>query len=486
MLDLFKHIREVFNKPSVKNEDWLDPSDRVLFNIEAEINKGNNKDRSILFFILPFLFFLIGVSFVLFFNFQNQIQRVENESQNTISDEIFARTNGEQNFESEIKSKVIEGTSIHAPLNSSEKNKVDLEVKQENTHQYTTLTINSNNNQNEGVNNLYTSFVEKNIASSIVENTILLPKQSSIKSSSKSEYSTHNYSSVYPNKHVENVVILNLGNVGPTSIESSFPNLCKNKVLESELSKISNQFFIEATTGIALWDFNLNDNFRNLVEPAAFVNSNAIGFNTSLRIGKQINSKFGLSVNLDYSNVRLSSGHNSALIFDNNVDQQTHSVTMATPLGFVNSEVALFRTSGSSTGETNLLVDLESEHQIEALEISLAADIEIVDKDQINLTLSPGVGLQQILNSKNELASFTTNNVNIESDTQVVESEFNDLNTLSPIAKLGLSLRKELNGNWEVGLGLDGSVNLNPIQQNGDLNTRVMRYTGNLVLRKKF
>ena len=484
----FKYIREAFNKPSVKNEDWLDPSDRVLENIEAEINRGGKKDRSILFFLIPLVLFLIGVSFLLFFNIQEQTKRVEKPNNSLAREATSKELKNINNIVYKAKSKEVkvnEDVVLNGDLNNIENQNLDF-IKQQ-----------ADNKSQEFVESFevkYTSSTDileqKNILlnENKIDDIFNNPLQSiqEVKNLSASKNLKSKNHSVYTQKPIFKLENLELQKFYLNVPVSEFPNLEHHKTYANGNTKKQNMFFIEAGTGITFWDFNLNDEYQKLLEPAAFVKTNAVGFNTSLRVGKEINSKLGVSVNVDFANVQLSSGHNSALTFDNTLLEQNHAISMATPLGFVNNDVALFRTAGTNTGETNLLVDLESDHQIEAIDISLAADIDLLDLDRISLTLSPGIGLQQIVNSKNELSSLITNNTDIESSPKVVESEFNDLNSLSPITSLGLSMRKNLKNDWQISFGLNGILNLSPIQENGNLNTRVTRYSAKVAIKKNF
>jgi len=84
MPKFFNHIKKAFTKTSLRDEDWLEPSDRVLKNIESAIYEDDKNDRPFLFIFITALLFLIGLPLLLFFNVPNANIRSDIKNTETV------------------------------------------------------------------------------------------------------------------------------------------------------------------------------------------------------------------------------------------------------------------------------------------------------------------------------------------------------------------------------------------------------------------
>ena len=137
-----------------------------------------------------------------------------------------------------IRDRNIEYSNIQAPPSSLKNEKNDLEGRQEINNKSAKLEQTVFNKYTGENNDLSTNFVVENTGSLIINGNNTLQPQSINKNLSKPKNSIKDFNSVYPNHNIENIEILNLGNVDPVSSESSFPNLINLKVFELSLIHI--------------------------------------------------------------------------------------------------------------------------------------------------------------------------------------------------------------------------------------------------------
>lgn len=84
----------------------------------------------------------------------------------------------------------------------------------------------------------------------------------------------------------------------------------------------------------------------------------------------------------------LFSGHNTTvdssdlLSAENNV-----SLTMATPLGFIEGTTVLTRENDTSFDNSSLLIDLTNQHRYQAAEVKLGLTYDIISRSSFNLEL---------------------------------------------------------------------------------------------------
>jgi hypothetical protein len=491
MPNIIEYIKKAFTKPQLRNEDWLEPSDRVLSNIESAIKEDDDKRKS-----YPIFFMIFGLCLVLAIfvsvdrlilmeeNSQKQIQALdvseESQAEKFLleSPSTSERKNGDVNILAK-KSSINKNISIA----SQKFNETNEEAKIKKSE---TKPIESIKARKEIANSSFEELSNYN-----EDNELLEVKANELNSGEEG------YSKIIskPENKINNSVALNIINQLPstnlglfdttTAIPSSMPY---NTIASMDVSSdnFSPFFYLEAGTGFTYWNFRLNDDYKALVEPAAFENTNGTGFVTSLTLGRKVNPRLSFSLMGSYETIHFSSGHNSVIVYDNNLSEQTENITMATPLGFVNNEIALFRTADGSTSHTDLLVDLENEHQLSAVEFSLNANIALVQNNKFSLLVSPGFGVQQILSAKNKLTSVDTHSLEISNRGNIVESNFDNVNNLSPFTTLNLTANKELSDFWALGLRLGGSLHLSPIQEVTGLKTNVIRYNAQLVFTRSF
>jgi len=283
-----------------------------------------------------------------------------------------------------------------------------------------------------------------------------------------------------PLKEMNKLPLLSIGKLTVPAIDDTH----STKVEIKEQS--TNDFFIVAGAGYTIWQFTLNDAFASAVEAAAFENSRGEGVSTFLEFGKQVNKKFGLSAQVNYQKIDFSSGHNSTVEVDNTLVSQTHNLTMATPLGFIDNEIILRRLEDSSSQTETLEIDLHNDHTIQAVELNLLANFQVVERGGFTIGLQTGMGVNQIVSTSNELIELNTNNVDYSRSSSMNKGDFVGLKKTAPVVSLNVNLSKTFSDNFEFGLQISGKRNLSPIQESGALKTSVQNIGLNATIRKSF
>jgi len=500
MPNIFDHIKKAFHKPPLANEDWLEPSDQILSNIKAAIGDVDKKNRSpIVFYFLISL--LVGSTLVLiFFNPIHQKNLTENQTQY----EEIELSKTEANETSQTNAEFDKDSNSYLSVSNTPQI-VDADIESKDKIQMANKVAIEKNLIRGGKQNL--DFINGSYKLKINNQDTITSSQSStdhndytqsadiiyIENEQISQHAAFNISITSnletPINEAWNLTAELIPAVSINKLvkeEFIFPTLQVNKLSNLNIQSITPHFYIEAGVGVTFWNFRMNDDYKILVEPANFKKTGGVGYVTSIAVGKNLNPRFSLSLNGNYESIEFSSEHNSAIVYDNNLNQQTENITMATPLGLVNNQVALSRTADNSSDHTNLLVDLENEHQLTAVEFSANANISLVKNNKFSLIVSPGFGVQQILSTENKLTSLNTHNADIHDGGSLIEGSFENVKSINPFTSMQISAQRDLSDHWQISLRLGSSYQLSHIQETQDLKTNVIRYNTQLVLRRNF
>ncbi len=498
MPDIFRHIRKVFSKSSLRDENWLDPSDQVFANIEAEILKEDKKDKPVLLIFAAALLILIGLPLLFFFNNPDKNRRVEKVvEQSTIAG---LKRDNTQTSESKLSAplqsqkKASESNSfitqtsknIETPVRSV---KVAMTNRDKLQNDFKTAASGSSSIEEPNIPTEYT--LQSSPMQPIINNEIIASNITTSPEQKKSKIIDSNENAFvdnYDDKANNNTVLIQnvITKLPLLNSEVFMPASSIADALNGIEVPLYNPWVFTAGFGYTNWQFNLNDAFESAVEPAAYENSDGNGSFVFIEVGKALNKKIGLSAQFNHQSARFSSGHNSQLNVDNSLTSQSQVLTMATPLGFIDNEVLLLRSDAPSTNEESLMVDLHNNHTISSVEFNLLADVQLMQKAGFKISIQPGIGLSQILKVTNELAELNTNNTNYTRGENVYTGEFENLNKTSPVATLNVNLLKSFSNDIDFGLQLTGKRNLNPIQETGDFKTNVQRFGAILFVRKSF
>ena len=496
MPNIFDHIKKVFTKSPLAGEDWLEPSDEVLSNIEAAISEDDKKNKFPFTLLLLSLILLTSIVFLVFFNpiyhkfskendlesSKTKIKEAYTQSSKSASEEIVVNLNETYSdlilSNPELTNSIVEDNKITNTISKIGKKSSG----RFSTNEPSKIKAYVASTPNE---NLVSSITSQELRSNSSDDMLSIERVESVKENLDHDLFDDVVKGVDRKHAVTEYIPILSANILDTQTEV-LPMLPVAPSTNVDIDHFQKQLFIETGAGFSFWNFRLNDAFKASVEPAAFEKSIGTGYLTSLRVGKNLNPRLSLSLQGRYEAINFSSGHNSNIVYDNNLTEQTENLTMATPLGLINNEIALFRTADVNAGQTNLIVDLENEHHLTALEFSLNANLALVQSSKLFLFISPGIGIHQILSTTNKLTSLNTNHTDIVNGGSLTEGDFESVRSTSPFTSLNISLQREIADQWNVGINIGSSVQLSPIQESMGLKTNVIRYNTQIVFRKNF
>ncbi len=483
MVDLKKILRQAFGKSTLENEDWLEPSDDLLERIEARIYP--QKSGRTWLFLLPILLLIL------------------------VFGGIWLGNRGSSNLKAYtpiISAQIMEGVvGENATGASTQKSMVQADQTQ---HTPQILAVAKGTAKTPIIsdkNNLLKTSENSAIPTALGFNKFvftneIIPKTSTLdKSFSQSRTITENPISIASDKSIPNLIEsdLTVKSLDPlTNLLTSpalFPVAAAVDVREAPPIRINlnkeSPWSIVAGGGVSHWQFKLNDAYRTLLAPADFQSTNGIGFRTFVGLDRKMNSRFSLGMSLAYDQVKFNSGHNSVLTYDrtaetDNDPSNAKIVTMATPVGFVESDLVIHR--NNDVPDAEVLIDIKNQHRIQSLDLQLNLDYKMRDVYGLTPVIRVGAGVQYVVNLTNELASFTPEQMDFSAGKGDIISEQSSLQKWSPTVTTGFSLEKKFSGNISVGINGSYLFNLNELQKMNTFSTRVRRFNGGIYLRRSF
>ena len=487
MVDLKKILRKAFGKTSLQNEDWLEPSGDMLEKIETRIYT-KKKGRGWLFLLPIFLLFLT-IAGIWFSVFETSDARIEDEimasnmietpdtktaAPKIISEEITVNDPSYTN--KKITTSSDNPLKIEKPIISNKSNhQTRFETSIKTTQQY----LETWNPLQDNVVNEPSFFTKLNFKNGL---------EGSIPNASKKTENNNKPKDLESSITLGSLLALNPLDAPDLTLLTSVPFSMEAPPIKVLLPKKST-WSLQAGTGISYWQFKLNDTYREALDPADFESSNGVGFQTFLGINKQLGSRFSLGAKLAYENIGFSSGHNSTLAYDRAAETETdHSntkmVAMATPVGFVESDLIINR--DSETAGAELLIDIKNRHRIQSLDLQFTLGYSLPAIFGFRPTINAGAGMQYITKITNELKSFTPQQSDFSAGKGAIVTDQNSLQRWSPTITTGFDLEKKLATNLSFGLNVNYLFNLTALQEVGDFSTRINRFNGGVYLRRSF
>ena len=210
----------------------------------------------------------------------------------------------------------------------------------------------------------------------------------------------------------------------------------------------NSKWFVGFGMGYSIWDFNLNNDYIEALNPADFNHESGKGEFINLSIGQYSNKGHRLSLNFGYETILMKSGHNSVLVYDieDEVDHMNaYDIVMATPLGFITSNIVVERDPNSVlTDATDIVVDLNNSHRVKSFNFDLEYSHRMFTTGSIRFYTDITGGLNYIQSVTNRLDQFgVAQNAFMSGQSSVTSSQTN-INSVRTHLGLGLSLEKSL------------------------------------------
>jgi len=241
----------------------------------------------------------------------------------------------------------------------------------------------------------------------------------------------------------------------------------------------------------SLWDFNLNSSYETALDPADFYHNTGKSAAVVINYQQFLNDRLFYYVEAGYEKVRFNSGHNSSVAYDPALeDMQTHStaynLTMASPVGFINSDIVINRSSANGDQSANLTVDLNNRHSIQNLSLASGLGVQLIQHSSVGLSIHMGLGLNQFIRNNHTLVYCGVDDAGYEYSSGYVSSAPLNLVNTTLYGQTGVQLSYLLGNNWMAGLVVDYQHNMGVIYKEDDFSTQLNRYRVGLQFGKKF
>lgn len=402
-MSLDKKIENIFNnEPSLENENWLELGDDFYAGIESQIAEQPKQKRRFLLWCLGAALSVIIAMAVIYILGSSSTQSLGQNVTLSSSDEISSSSQVQKDLSiDDATVKLDNNVNTNQSLDNKEKAKSsliddslqDMDVVVKNTTDFNYPTINNRQNPiNTGLNP--TTYIDPNKQSS---KRIIEPKNI-YKNINDNPFTVKDNAEVR-----EALIALELLNNSNTSLD--YKRALSNVSIPSikPIKRSTWQYGMDI--GYAYGRIIHNNEYKLAVEPAAYRNSNYSSLEWDFSLTKSINTKLSIYGTIGYSSATFTSGHNANVNYD--LDQEvdmsnTLDIDMATPLGFINSEIIIRRDELDLSGG-NMLMDLHNEHQLNDLYADLGIKYNIISYKNIGLSLLGGLGHRYTLNINNTL-----------------------------------------------------------------------------------
>ncbi len=289
----------------------------------------------------------------------------------------------------------------------------------------------------------------------------------------------------------------NLTSIAPLAIDLKsellnldIPSETKTVSLDNiQILPAESKWTIEAALGMSFWQFKLNNNYQTALQPADFTHTNGKGLAATFGLSKSISRPFSLNSSLTIERISFESGHNSSITYNPTSEaEQSNSfdLTMASPLGFIESNIVVEREAGELNEATDLVVDLNNSHQVSNVDLNLSLQSNLYQTNKFEMLVDLGLGVNYLFAIQNDLYEFNLSKDNFKPGTTSITADQNELSKTRPYFMLGAGVTYD----WTKGNGLvlryQFKQDFNSVYQSGDFGTLLRRHTVFLGVRKSF
>jgi len=476
-----KNIKDLFNNASLEDQDWLEPSDSVFSGIEEAIYKNEEEKK-------PLLFWLVGVSLTLCClcistwalnknKPPSKSLKIENQNSNQNTEAITSN---------ELTSNAILDVNAIKEVGNDPNNLYDRSVVESQNNDLKNASspqIISSNKLNTQSNQLKISTPNTNKLSTTSDK----PPTEEISSLNKSKNTvTEKKSATTPNNNsnksngLKSTLPTRLSNT-PKELIYKRNTIINNQKIDPIVESTFESFAsLKVGVGTSIWNFHLNDNYSSALNPADFSYSNGIGVNLNIAYEKTIAPSIAIISTVTLEKIKYQSGHNSAVTYDTNselIDQENEfDLTMASPMGFLESQVVVQRSIDSTDPQSDLILDLHNEHENYNVDFNIAMLRQLISTKSFSTSLHLGVGINHLFGINNKLSEVNINNANYSTTLKNITSNQNNINPTRPYYNIGLNSQKRITSNIGVGLNALYMRDFTSVYSDQDFSTMISRY----------
>jgi len=235
-----------------------------------------------------------------------------------------------------------------------------------------------------------------------------------------------------------------------------------------------NRLSVQLTSGAIYWMNNPNQALQTALEPAGFFENSAWGWQTQLSLSVPLTNRWSLQTGLGYSSVEFSSGHNSELNYtvENEIVKGKNDIdlTIATPLGFVNSQIGLTRDDAWDS-DASFLADIITNQRIQSIQVPVSLAYTLPINNKWSITPSAGISALILTDVQSGVANVATHHNHIHYVSSMLNQEIQYLNTMSLDIQVGLGISRHLTRNIQLGVSGNYTHGMTPIFSNNEFRT---------------
>jgi len=522
-----KNIHDIFEQANLQNEDWLQPTDKVLKDIEATIYP--KKRLRWLWVILPMLLLLGGTAVYYYVDkpleqspkvVENTLNKTEDLNRKKVSEsKVLSKpiTNKnensllpevEKNIGKRLKQKKNSATikegilaekdnlgrsdaesnkgltkknqpkKLKSGKTSIKKDKVKL--TNSNTNLPVAATVTNQNLKELKPENVRIEGLKKGV--SIIPGISKYLKRPNYVANTSThvsliERANQVIASKKMVKESKKQIVHRLVSKEPDLINHNHHALLKNNssnILPDQSKDLRYQF----STGFSSWNCQLNPEFSKALKPVGFTYNTGKGFYVSAGLEKKINQRIAIKGNLQYEQVLLYSNHQTSQWYylEDEINQtNTLKIDIASPLGFTNTELTVKRTNNALDQNTELNIDLNNSHQIFTVDAGISLSAQFVKFVKLSAETVFQTGIHQVILVDNKLRSVETNNIEFEALTNTKLNQQTGLNTTRPYFGLGLHINYQINTTQAIQFQYAFKQNVLPLYKAGDYKSYLSR-----------
>lgn len=485
-------LKQKFHDATVADESWLEPSNDAFAQIEKAIAEPTeDKSKKLLFLLLGALLVSIAIIIYLLSHRANstalsQIDVNKNTTNTELShvdtQNINESVSEPDNLSSETaRTTIIKKEALADNSNSaSELKNIQLsntitEVSSAYSPSKSKLATNGTATERLG---LITKPLTASFSSnSIVQNDI---QQASnhITGHNKQKFSTSNTS--LSNSTLKprflNLNIPTIPRIQGLNGASTHKTYDPKQASITILPVTQTRFYFDFAASAVFWQDQLNANYDGALDPADFTQNSDFGYSLDFSFHKKISKPIALGFGVNYFDIGVKSGHNTILSYDASTElngaQNFQDLRLATPYGFVQSDIVIERSSTNTDQTQSLNASVNSIHNIKIVKFYPSLDLHLFDRQRFNLIVNMNVGLNFILSLQNEIDYLDTGHTDYTLQTGTIISDQTHLNYNFWSAGLGLKSQYNFNARVSMGARLSFNEGLTPLFNMNDFSSR--------------
>ncbi len=237
-----------------------------------------------------------------------------------------------------------------------------------------------------------------------------------------------------------------------------------------------NNAYLDISFSTIFWKDKLNSNYLGALSPADFSQNAERGYGLNVSYHKHITRPIAIGFQVGYSDIEINSGHNTILNYDVGAElngtQSFSDLTLATPYGFVQSDLTVSRAVTNADETRSLNASIHSKHNIKILKFAPSLDLHVFERSNFNLIINLNTGLNYILTLKNEIDFLNTGHADYALQNGSIIEEQSNVNTSFWSAGLGIRTQYSISSNVSFGARIAFSEGLTPLFKMDDFSGR--------------